>query len=601
MSASEPQYDVITLTVPPEGDSSTIPADPPPARAPQADHEAPQPRPAATETGPLTADQARRLASLLEPGRSVLVWGGAAARQLAPLLPPNVSLTTIDQSEKQRPGRDEPLIKYVHAASGGRFDLVVIAGRARTACLHHAPNLLTDHGVVALLAPNEPKFDEPKALYGPIGWLPPQGDNVEPIWIGARAKAEGPIVERARTAAEASAPTSVQPNSSPAAADVQPVAAPEDTDDHPSDPEWNDESRALIRRMRLRLVDELARRLAGEGKRRVALFGAGRHTRPIVRRPWQWRGLEVVAILDDEPRVSEMSGVRVITPDALDTLPNRPDVVVISSQHYEDALYDSARLSLGAAGIPIERIYGASDERDKASLAGLALRLIEDHALSKDDAWWLLENRDERHDATLPMLPPERTELHLRRYELAAAYAEGARVLDAACGAGYGSALLARAGATRVIGVDADGRTTEYAERRHASDRTSFLVQDATALAFEPGSFDLVASFETIEHVPDPEALVAGFARVLEDDGRLVISTPNDMPLTKHHVHSFTRESFQTLLLERFGELEWLGQVAGDEPAQDHLPPGIFDEPSSPDPALPKPQFLIVVASRPRR
>ncbi len=794
--AESPHQEVITLTLPP--DQGAGPAAPPPEPTPSSTPAVP--------SGPLAPEHGRALAALLEPGRSVLVWGGDAARQLAPLLPPNVSLTTIDQN--QRLADDEPLVKYVHAASGGRFDLIVIAGRARAACLHHAPSLLAQDGAVALLAPPDPRFDEPKSLYAEIAHIGPVQAAAEHLWIGARTS-DALNAERARQGALpliVSCFTTATPYEEMAARlvascdqlglehDVRPIeprgsweancaakatflrdihrearrpilwvdadaevrqapalltAAPWDVaihkwrrrklasgtiyfgagesaarlleawaercereprvwDQHhlalawlevsaraplatrwlpasycafdhpetrpvdqpvilhhqasrahktdvstsepapeptftpqeaaalrfsrpitathaapiieaapmaspPADPAggegeapddeaeraWHDEDRALVRTLRARLLDAVAARLASEGKRRIALFGAGRHTRPIVRQPWGWRGLEVVAILDDDPKVDALDGVPVLKPAALDTLPAAPDAIVISSQYHEQTLYDSARDSLGASGIPIERLY--ADQGLDMPLASLALRLIEDHAVSKDDAWWLLENRAERHDATLPILPPARTELHLRRYQFAASCAENVRALDAACGTGYGSAMLARAGATRVIGVDADERTIQYAERRHGLERVSFLQQDATSLAFEPGSFDLIVSFETVEHVEDPSALIAGFARALENDGRLIISTPNNQGLTTHHLHSFTRQSFQDLLLERFAELEWIGQVAGDEPAQEDLPPGIFSNPSSPDPALPEPQYFIVIASRPRR
>src|SRR3546814_2694630 len=76
------------------------------------------------------------------------------------------------------------------------------------------------------------------------------------------------------------------------------------------------------------------------------------------------------------------------------------------------------------------------------------------------------------------------------------------RVLDAACGEGFGSALLARAGAHSVLGVDiADSAITHARSRYGAQPVLSFARADVCALdAFPDNSFDLIVSFETLEH-----------------------------------------------------------------------------------------------------
>jgi SAM-dependent methyltransferase len=141
---------------------------------------------------------------------------------------------------------------------------------------------------------------------------------------------------------------------------------------------------------------------------------------------------------------------------------------------------------------------------------------------------------------------------HLARYRLAAGLAEGKRVLDAACGEGYGSALLARAGAATVAGVDIDEPTVQRARERYGLD---FQVADIASLPFGDGAFDLVVSFETIEHVPNPEAALAELARVLDPAGLLVISTPNkqeSLVPNEFHIREFTHDEFVALLSERF-------------------------------------------------
>jgi SAM-dependent methyltransferase len=149
---------------------------------------------------------------------------------------------------------------------------------------------------------------------------------------------------------------------------------------------------------------------------------------------------------------------------------------------------------------------------------------------------------------------------HLVRYRLAAQLAHGRRVLDAASGEGYGSAILAAAGAASVAGVDLDPQAVEHARARHPGD---FEVADVAALPFEDGSFDLVVSFETIEHVADPPQALAELARVLAADGTLLISTPNKHEYlvdNEFHTLEFTHEQFVELLSGKFDRVEILLQ-----------------------------------------
>jgi SAM-dependent methyltransferase len=149
---------------------------------------------------------------------------------------------------------------------------------------------------------------------------------------------------------------------------------------------------------------------------------------------------------------------------------------------------------------------------------------------------------------------------HVARYLLAARLAPGRRVLDAACGEGYGSAMLAGAGAASVVGVDIDAQTVAHARRRYG---LNARVGDVGELPFADGDFDLVVSFETIEHVADPERVLGEFARVLAGDGLLLVSTPNareylvDNPF---HVRELTPEELIGALESRFGEVRPLYQ-----------------------------------------
>lgn len=125
-----------------------------------------------------------------------------------------------------------------------------------------------------------------------------------------------------------------------------------------------------------------------------------------------------------------------------------------------------------------------------------------------------------------------RSEAHLARYQLAARHApEQGIILDAACGLGYGSAMLARQfPGARVIGIDISEYAVDYARTNFAAElpNLEFHVADACDLTMVvEDSVDLVVSFETIEHVPDPELFLRGVARRMKAGARFIGSVPN--------------------------------------------------------------------------
>lgn len=150
---------------------------------------------------------------------------------------------------------------------------------------------------------------------------------------------------------------------------------------------------------------------------------------------------------------------------------------------------------------------------------------------------------------------------HLARYQLAAQLAGSRRVLDAACGDGYGTHLMALAGVEDAVGIDLDERTVDHARRRYGAAR--FVQADVREMPFENGEFDLIVSFETIEHVKDPDRALDELLRVLADEGVLVISTPNkDRYLVDNEFHEreFSHEEFVELLSSRFATVELMLQ-----------------------------------------
>lgn len=366
--------------------------------------------------------------------------------------------------------------------------------------------------------------------------------------------------------------------------------------------------------MRQQILARTAAWLAASGVTRIALFGAGRHSRPIIRQPWQAHGIRVALVLDDNPRLPTMGGVPVVRPgDA--PLPADIGAVIISSECYEAQLFERATRLFGATGIPIVRLYTTDDTAYEAGATLDRLRAIP--GLADADARWLVDNRGERHDATLPMLPPARTELHLRRYELAADIMDRlalTSVADMACGTGYGATLLAPPHVhppRDYVGVDLDARTIEYARTRHAGPGRAFLCCSAIDTPIPSASVELVASFETIEHIEATEALVNEYARVLGPRGVLVVSTPNKLGPTPYHVHDFGAPDFLATLDGRFEVLEVLGQLPLDDMHDPDLPPGMWRielgrarlgrELGPADDPRRRPDFLVAIARRRER
>ena len=141
---------------------------------------------------------------------------------------------------------------------------------------------------------------------------------------------------------------------------------------------------------------------------------------------------------------------------------------------------------------------------------------------------------------------------HMARYTFAARLARGKRVLDAGCGAGYGSAELALT-AESVVGVDVAAEAVEFARDHYRMANLEFTRASCTALPYGDDVFDLVAAFEVIEHLEDWRGFLAEVRRVMAPGGQFVVSTPNRLYYTESrgaegvnpfHVHEFDFAEF---------------------------------------------------------
>lgn len=181
---------------------------------------------------------------------------------------------------------------------------------------------------------------------------------------------------------------------------------------------------------------------------------------------------------------------------------------------------------------------------------------------------------------------------HRARYHHAGPFVADKVVLDAACGSGYGAAFLARASARLVVGVDIDADAVAEARVRYRVAHMSFVQADLTKLPLPPAAFDVVTSFETIEHVSDPERVVAEWGRVLRPSGLLMISSPNASLFedghsgNPFHRKEFTSEELESLL-RPLGPVRMYGQRLRRSSG------GALDYSGRPRPPSPSPSGLL--------
>jgi SAM-dependent methyltransferase len=205
---------------------------------------------------------------------------------------------------------------------------------------------------------------------------------------------------------------------------------------------------------------------------------------------------------------------------------------------------------------------------------------------------------------------------HWHRYHFASRWAAGRRVLDVACGEGYGSALLARHAAS-VVGVDISAQAIGHAQHTYSGvANLEFKCASCTELPLADHSIDLAVSFETIEHIDAQAQFLDELARVLSPEGVLLLSCPNKLEYSdkrnyknEFHVRELYRDELAKLVCARLPLAVWFAQrpsffsvIAPDVPAGAHAQLVEVEE-AKPDAAhdsLSNPLYFIVAASRSR-
>lgn len=284
------------------------------------------------------------------------------------------------------------------------------------------------------------------------------------------------------------------------------------------------------------------------GREGVVVFGAGAHTRKVL--PALLRRRECIAgVVDDSPaRWGEAVGPWIVT---------KPSRLL---------------------GGPARGVLVSTDTQQATLAARIRNQFGGDHSL-------LLLYPDGDAEADSPRLPftgerqtgrtLDEIELgHRARYYWASQHLDaGAKVLDAACGNGYGSAILASGGAG-VLGVDISAEAVAFARHYFGGSTPGAVrfeaaaIDDGAALrgaARGAAPFDAVVSMETLEHLEDAPRFIRDCRDLLAPGGLLLCSTPNaeSMALEEapfHRRHFGVREMYELLTASGFAGVEWFGQ-----------------------------------------
>jgi len=195
--------------------------------------------------------------------------------------------------------------------------------------------------------------------------------------------------------------------------------------------------------------------------------------------------------------------------------------------------------------------------------------------MTEDEHPWLYLQRDQpvgvpalalTGERTLPDVPEENYwfRRHLAVYDWIAARVGGLRVIDMACGEGYGSDVLARTAAS-VVGVDANPEAFEHARLRYRRENLRF-ERDMVSRFGE--ACDVVVFLQTIEHVEDPDDVLEHFKALIGVRGVVYLSTPNVLTLAPSgaprsgnpwHVHEYRATEIRALCAEHFRDVTLLG------------------------------------------
>jgi len=152
-------------------------------------------------------------------------------------------------------------------------------------------------------------------------------------------------------------------------------------------------------------------------------------------------------------------------------------------------------------------------------------------------------------------------DFHKQRYIIACEYISGKKILDIACGTGYGTDIIKKGGALVAIGIDIDISAVNEAKDKYEVESLTYFCHDYNDLKdvdkleeelkeILKNKLDVVVSFETIEHLEKPDDFIKTISKYLKKDGLLITSVPvtPSVDANPFHMHDFTTNSFKQML-----------------------------------------------------
>ncbi len=145
-------------------------------------------------------------------------------------------------------------------------------------------------------------------------------------------------------------------------------------------------------------------------------------------------------------------------------------------------------------------------------------------------------------------------------------------VLEVGFGEGYGTNLLSQT-CRHIVGIDIDEKVVNYAQKKYGAESCEFKYYDGHNIPFPDNFFDVVISFQVIEHVADDAGFISELHRVLKKGGKLYITTPNkttrlkpgQKPWNRYHIREYYPVELETVLRRKFDDVNILGISATDE------------------------------------
>jgi 2-polyprenyl-3-methyl-5-hydroxy-6-metoxy-1,4-benzoquinol methylase len=267
----------------------------------------------------------------------------------------------------------------------------------------------------------------------------------------------------------------------------------------------------------------------------VAIYGVGNHTVKLLDFI-DFSKYNLVGLIDRDSNVTGESMFNNYQVYTIDSIIDQVNHIIISSISFQEEIYD--RISwVKEKGINIIKIY-QPDDFD-----------IERIYLKDDEELGILRN------VTLGC----GLYTHLNRYLWVVPFCNNKNVLDIACGCGYGTGLLSEF-STFVTGVDIDPAAIEYASRHFNESNVDYYC--SAVESFNPDlKYDVIVSFETIEHVSDESRYINRIISLLGDDGIFVVSTPvsvneGQSQINCHHKNEFGEKRFVEFLQNKFNKVQ---------------------------------------------